>query len=120
MISIELPWPPASLNPNRKNGEHWGLTHAAKTKYLVDCNALALQAMRAAAWVPRAGVLALDITFVQPDKRRRDLDNMLASIKSGVDGLALALGVDDHHFEPLTLRRGFAGKPGKVIVRVTS
>jgi crossover junction endodeoxyribonuclease RusA len=33
--------------------------------------------------------------FHAPDKRRRDLDNLLASMKPHLDGLALAVGVDD-------------------------
>ena len=35
------------------------------------------------------------ITFLPPDRRRRDLDNCLASFKAGIDGLADVLGVDD-------------------------
>jgi crossover junction endodeoxyribonuclease RusA len=33
-----------------------------------------------------------------PDRRARDLDNMLASIKSGLDGLADALEANDRRF----------------------
>ena len=44
------------------------------------------------------GPITLDIEFIEPDKRRRDLDNMLASIKSGIDGIADALGVNDSRF----------------------
>jgi hypothetical protein len=29
MLTIELPFPPAELNPNRKNGRHWGATEDA-------------------------------------------------------------------------------------------
>lgn len=113
---ITLPWPPAELNPNRKNGKHWSSTHKVKTRYKSDCYHLALQAIGAK---PRgAGLLALTITFVQPDKIRRDRDNMLASIKSGLDGVAMALGVDDETFDPLIIRREFGAKPGCVRVEV--
>ena len=37
----------------------------------------------------------LKITFVPPNRRASDLDNMLASLKSGLDGLCDVLGVDD-------------------------
>ena len=113
---IELPWPPAELAPNRRNGKHWSATNAVKVRYLADCRHLALQAM--GRWVPPGGTLALVITFVQPDKRRRDLDGMLSSIKSGLDGLAQALGVDDQYFEPVTIRREYGGKPGMVRVEL--
>jgi crossover junction endodeoxyribonuclease RusA len=39
--------------------------------------------------------LHLTITFVPPDRRHRDLDNMLSSIKAGLDALRDVLGVDD-------------------------
>jgi crossover junction endodeoxyribonuclease RusA len=38
--------------------------------------------------------------FCPPDKRKRDLDNLLARMKAGLDGLADALGVDDTIFRP--------------------
>lgn len=57
----------------------------------------------------------LTITFHPPDRRRRDLDNMLASAKALLDGFANACQVDDHRFE-LTLRRGEPVKLGEVLV----
>jgi crossover junction endodeoxyribonuclease RusA len=117
MVAVTLPFPPAELNPNRKNGRHWTATHAIKGKYLADCRYLTLQAM--GAWVPPKGTLALEITFVQPDKRRRDRDNLLAAMKSGLDGISQALGVDDQYFEPVVIRREFGAKPGAVKVVIT-
>ena len=38
--------------------------------------------------------------FYPPDKRHRDADNMVAAIKSGLDGLADALMVNDRLFLP--------------------
>jgi crossover junction endodeoxyribonuclease RusA len=114
VITVDLPFPPAELNPNRKNGRHWSATHDIKARYLRDCRILTLQAM--GKWVPRAGTLALEITFVQPDKRRRDRDNLLAAMKSGLDGVSQALGVDDQHFDPVTIRREYGAKPGAVRV----
>lgn len=117
---IELPWPPAGLNPNRKNGKHWSSTHAIKARYLADCRYLVLLAMGASGYVPPVGTLGLVITFAAPDKRRRDMDNLLASLKSGLDGVSQAFGVDDQHFEPITLKRAASVKPGKVTIEVTS
>jgi crossover junction endodeoxyribonuclease RusA len=114
VISITIPFPPAELNPNRKNGRHWAATNDIKVRYLRDCRVLTLQAM--GKWIPPAGTLSLDITFVQPDKRRRDRDNLLAAMKSGLDGISQALGVDDQHFDPVTIRRAFGEKPGSVRV----
>ena len=38
------------------------------------------------------------IEFYPPDKRKRDIDNMLASSKAGIDGIAQAIGIDDSIF----------------------
>jgi crossover junction endodeoxyribonuclease RusA len=114
MICLTLPFPPAELNPNKRTGRHWGEAHGAKKKYMADCFILAKAALQGMQ-VPH-GTLALDITFVQPDKRRRDRDNLLAAMKSGLDGISQALGIDDSHFEPLTIRREYGSKPGAVKV----
>jgi crossover junction endodeoxyribonuclease RusA len=63
-------------------------------------------------------LLALTLTFCAPDRRRRDLDNLLSALKADFDGVAQALGVDDHMFEPITLRRGEAVKPGRVVLEI--
>ena len=117
-MKVTLPWPDASLSPNRKNGRHWGAVHAAKGKRLSDARFLALAEMRKSGYVPPAGTLALVVTFHAPDKRRRDLDNLLASMKADFDGLSQALGVDDQLFNPLTLRRGEQVKGGAVVLEV--
>ena len=118
MLKLELPWPDASLAPNRKNGKHWSSTHAAKTLRLITAQQATLSAMFAQGYVPPAGTLALRLTFYPPDKRRRDLDNLLASMKADFDGVSQALGVDDQVFEPITLQRGPVAKPGRVVVEV--
>ena len=118
MLTVTLPWPDPSLAPNRKNGQHWGSTHAAKIRRLVDARYLALAAMRQQGYAPPPGTLPLVVTFHAPDKRRCDLDNLLASLKADFDGLSHALGVDDQLFEPITIRRGEQARPGKVVLEV--
>src|SRR3546814_7576318 len=60
---------------------------------------------KAARLKPVDGPMALRIEFYPPDKRRRDLDNMLASFKYGIDAVAEAMGVDDSLFEFRLCRR---------------
>lgn len=48
--------------------------------------------------------LHLTLTFVPPNRRAHDLDNCLASLKAGLDGLADVLGVDDKYWS-LTLHK---------------
>lgn len=58
----------------------------------------------------------LEITFHPPNKIKRDLDNMLASIKSGLDGIADGFKCDDSEWSP-TIRRGTPTPGGAVVVR---
>lgn len=60
----------------------------------------------------------LEITFHPPDKRRRDRDNNLASIKSAIDGIALALEIDDSNFDYGAVKKGEPIKGGKIVVRI--
>lgn len=102
---IILPWPPAKLSPNARG--HWGGKEISRKKYKTDCRMLAGKRS-----FPD-GKIALEITFCPPDARRRDLDNMLASIKAGLDGVAAAWGVDDNRFR-MTIEIGEPVRHGAV------
>ena len=45
------------------------------------------------------GASRFSIEFCPPDIRKRDMDNFIASCKSGIDGLAMASGIDDSKFK---------------------
>jgi crossover junction endodeoxyribonuclease RusA len=110
-MSVTLGWPPSILSPNSR--AHWAKRAIAAKKYKTACWALTLEAKLAA---PAEGPIDLDIEFVPPDRRHRDLDNMLSSAKALLDGVALALGVNDRRFR---LRLSVADRiGGMVIVRV--
>lgn len=111
-MSVQLPWPPAALKPNGSHG-HWSTKSSAAKKYKADCLVLA----RAAGIKPIDGAMALRIEFAPPDKRRRDLDNMLSTFKYGIDAVAEAMGVDDSLFD-LRLCRVPPVKHGAVTVLV--
>lgn len=98
-MRVTLPWPPAALSPNAR--AHWATKSRAAKAYRHACATLARAARLP---VPvAAGRLHVVLEFVPPDRRARDRDNMLAAMKSGLDGLADALGVDDRRFD-LTIR----------------
>lgn len=61
--------------------------------------------------------MRVSITFCPPDRRRRDLDNMLAACKPLLDGIADATGVDDHLWS-LTIRRGDPVNGGEVRIHL--
>ena len=84
-----LPWPPKVLSPNAR--AHWATRSKAAKAYRYSC----FMAAKLAGLVAPAGRLLLVIEFMPPNRQRRDDDNLIAAFKSGRDGLADALGVDD-------------------------
>lgn len=101
-LIITLPWPDTSLMPNRKNGRHWGGTQAAKVRARQDGYFGAKKALGTSELVSQDR-MPVKITFVAPDARLRDIDNMLACIKPQLDGIAQALRIDDSRFRPITI-----------------
>jgi crossover junction endodeoxyribonuclease RusA len=90
--TIELPWPAKELSPNAR--QHWSAAARAKKAYRLRCRAVGEAAGLALVPKGATGVL-VHLAFFKPDRRPRDWDNLLASMKSGFDGLADAMGVDD-------------------------
>lgn len=117
-ILITLPFPDRRLNPNSSKGKHWGSTVALRKAARTGAAALTAVASTGHRLEPGAE-LALVITFVQPDRRARDRDNLLAACKPMLDGVADALGVNDSQFEPVMIRREYGKKPGAVRVEIT-
>ncbi len=113
-MNISLPFPPSILSPNSR--AHWREKAKAAKKYRHDCFMLAKSV--GIKDVP-PGKLHLWIDFYPPDRRKRDDDNIAAAFKSGRDGIAEALGIDDSRFVSHPLLRahrpGFSG----VNVRIT-
>lgn len=105
---IRLPWPDRSMWPNSRVDRRQSA--GTRRRY-----------RQAGAWATKAagwGALNWDsahlrITFCPPDRRKRDIDNMLAAIKSGLDGVSDVICVDDSLWD-LTLRRGEVVKGGEV------
>ena len=105
---IELPFPPATLNPNHK--PHWAVKARAFKTYKFQCFAILSQhrdELRGRA------VFALE--FCPPDARRRDVDNATAAFKAGIDALSEVAGVDDSKF-CFTIRKGEPRKGGCVVL----
>lgn len=107
---IRLGWPNSALSPNsrkdrrsitdiRKRAKQEGWAEAKKHRAEIAENAHIL------------------IEFFPPDNRRRDLDNLLASMKSHLDGIASAAGVDDAGWS-FTISKGPKVKGGAVLVHV--
>lgn len=108
-MKIILSYPNSELMPNRKNGSHWAKTKIAKDYTRDEAFYITKAEMKSNA-LHTKGLIPLNITYVQADKRHRDLDNLLAASKAAIDGIAKALNVDDSIFEPITIKRGYNTK----------
>lgn len=116
VILLRLSWPAPALWQNRR--VHW----AQRAK--------AAAAAKREAWgeARRRGVERLEtdrprlvFAFYPPDARRRDLQNMPATQKAAIDGIAQAMGCDDARFRcvwPETWAEPVKG--GAVLVEVTA
>lgn len=90
---IRLSWPSKPLWQNSRC--HWAKRARAVAAHKHEAWALAREA--AVAKMPNA---RLEISFHPPDRRRRDIQNMPATMKAAIDGIADAMGCDDKDFRP--------------------
>lgn len=89
---IRLPWPDSRLSTHAKG--HWRpKAKATKAARGAACTVARATGLRAAMDRP-----TLEFTFYPPDRRRRDLHNMQGMCKAYIDGIADAMGMDDHGF----------------------
>jgi crossover junction endodeoxyribonuclease RusA len=110
-LSVTLPWPSKDLSPNARL--HWARKAKAVKQARAGAHFLILEARGHARRIGEAAKLSM--TFCPPDKRRRDRDNLIASMKAATDGIADALRIDDSKFE-VSYRMGDPVKGGAVLV----
>lgn len=101
MIVITLPYPDKDLFPNKKNGKHWSSTDANK-KAAINAGFVLTKNQHPTVKL-KAENVPIKITYYRPDPTSPDLDNLLAASKAMLDGVALALKVDDKYFRPITI-----------------
>ena len=116
MNELVLPWPSRVLHPNSRT--HWAQRAKAAKAARESGHLLAVEA----GWHRREwpdGDLFVWIDFYPPDRRHRDTDGLLSSMKSALDGMADAMGVNDRRFVPRPYCKDEVRKGGEVRVRVT-
>lgn len=98
-ITIELlGLPPRTLSPNFRS--HWAEKSRAVNDYRTYVRIRAMQA-KPRDWHTLEKA-TISVTFVATDKRRRDLDNLLSSVKAGIDGLIDASIIKDDSAQHLS------------------
>lgn len=113
MTTIALGWPTGPLFPNRR--PHW----TVKAKHIRSARIAAWAACQEAGLRKGGESATLTWAFLPPDRRRRDLAEVISASKAAIDGIADALGIDDSRFR-MRFPEAF-GEPtkgGAVIVTV--
>lgn len=115
-ILLRAPWPPRECSPNVRT--HWAKKHRAVKSYrfAVGCFVRAQLQEQNHKWVGKEPALDVLLRCTPPTQRRRDRDNMLASMKALLDTVAEELGVDDYVFRPHVVMEEPALMPGVVLV----
>lgn len=90
-LIVPLPIPPIALRPNGGHG-HWRVKNRARKDAKATATLAALSAL--AGTRPPAIAYSLHYHF---HSHRWDDDNAIASVKSYLDGIAAALGMDDRY-----------------------
>ena len=113
-IMVNLPWPDKILNPNARP-HHMAKANVKKAERLM------------AKYLTMEALFGLEISdepiraewkFYVPDRRRRDLGNMRAAMKSALDGVFDALGVDDSLICEESLHKCKVIRGGRVHLRL--
>ena len=114
MTDLILSWPPRALSPNGR--AHHFAKYRAKKVARQEGWAVAKKAKLsiAAGDVP----VLVSMRFHPPTKTAPDADNAIASMKSQLDGIADALGVDDKTFRIAEPVFGDPVKGGMVVVTI--
>lgn len=117
-LELALPWPPKELSPNARI--HYMAKAKATKIYRDDAywRAYMLKDVHGRPdYAHSDHEITLKIAFHPPDKRPRDLDGMLSSIKAGLDGMADAMRVNDQRFA-FEIHRREPVKNGKVVITI--
>lgn len=109
---LELPWPDKKLSPNSRL--HHMVLAAAKKAYREQCRTIASQSIPT---LPE-GRIRLEIMFYPPANRGYDIDGLLSRMKSGIDGVATAWGIDDVRFRPILIDIGHKRQNGVVEITI--
>ena len=96
---VDLPYPSPPLWPNKPG--HWAAKARERKKHKKWAYHAALAEWRSQATAGQVTVHIL--VYPKPTGPHPDKDNVVASAKAYIDGIALAIGIDDKHFSAPTV-----------------
>jgi len=104
-----LAWPLRACQPNASVHPH--TRSAARRQQRSEAAAAVLLTPD----LPSGDTLQAELLFVPPDRRRRDLDNLVASMKGAIDGVFDEQGRDDRSLRVIV---GLLAEPDRADSRV--
>ena len=115
MLRIRLPFPDRALNPNTRRVWQASLKPKKEAREVGYWAAQQASFRKTEQCFVDYTNLRLRIAIYPPDNRKRDLDNIVASLKAAQDGIFEYLGMDDSSIthKEVIMRRSCPG--GKVI-----
>ena len=125
-MKLVLAYPHRRLNPNNRSYSYGGKREEDKlrSKQKKESWSIAKQEIanqRSQAWCKELQIsdtnVHVQMTFHAATKRGRDRDNHIAMMKGALDGIALAIGINDNRFIP-SVEWGDIRKPPCVIVEL--
>lgn len=116
-IRVELPWFCRGVSPNQR--VHWAIRSRA-TKKLKQLSYFATLEALSGKFPPKVVErVNISLNFYPPDRRPRDEDNLVACMKSYLDGIAMGLKLNDRCFHIQSLHVGNPVKPARICVVLT-
>jgi crossover junction endodeoxyribonuclease RusA len=116
-LFLSFGWPDKDLSPNARKDYR----QKAKLVSIARQLACVLTIGEREWWhahVSPDSPLETRLIFYPPDKRKRDIDNLLASMKSSLDGIFDALETNDNRVRRTVLEWGDAAQPGRVEIEI--
>ena len=107
-------FPPKALNPNARSGWREKARTAKEYRWACCIDARLVWGQRE----PLVPPVSMAVTFVVKDKRKRDMDNLIAMFKAGQDGMVDAGVLAGDHWQGLTVSYTVEQGP-RAFVRVT-
>lgn len=115
-MRITLPWIDRRLSPNARY--HWRAKQAPKKAAREAGFFAALGAHDLAHDTPLTGDLRVTYLLYPPDKRRRDIDNIVAACKPSLDGICKGLAVDDSQFKETRIELRSVVPGGQIVIDI--
>jgi crossover junction endodeoxyribonuclease RusA len=113
-LLIELSWPSEELSPNAR------VHHMVKHRHAKAAKIEAGWATKIAGYMNfAADRYDVHIKAYPPSNRNRDADNLIASLKPHLDGIAEVLGVNDSMFNAPTLEWCDLSHKGRIVIRLS-